>query len=193
VVGSSLESIYLSDIDGDRDIAPPPDTTLETECVETACTGTVGSLPADCSTVLNGLSVGPKLTTIGPYSIPGDVTINIGYKLTSSLKGWFTVRDGDIYSGSSFIMVPPQEPGSYDLYLTNSFALSSGTLDIKDSGGVERISDKGYGYAIDPINLAVQASDLPANVTKKPFFRALDPSESLLHKLFKFKISPFSR
>ena len=175
-VTSTLYSIYLEENDIDH-TKTPLDTTLKTKCVETACT--VGGLPVGCTSI-GGLNVGSGLTAVGSYAIPGDVTINIGYKLTSTLHGWFTVLDGDIYDGSGFVMIVPQEPKSYDSYLTNSFALSSGLLNIKDSASPQRvrISGKGYGYPTASINLAVLPSDLPANAGLKKItsLSNLDPS-----------------
>jgi len=168
---TELESIYLEESDDIDSTKVPLDTTLETECVETYCT--VGGLPTDCSTPLAGLNVASNLMVTGPYPIPGDVTIDIGYKLTSTLEGWFTVLDGDIYSGSGFTMVVPQEPAIpliYDPYLTNSFVLSSGALTVRDSDTPqnERIipdgsGSYGYGFSTNQVNLSVLRSDFPAN------------------------------
>ena len=186
-VGSNLGSIYLEE----GDFNTPLDTTFEIKCVETACTHDFDpdALPSDCTVAETDPAVlrpsFKSLSAVGAYPIPGDITVDLGYKLVSTLNGWFTVLNGSIYSGSGFDMVTPQELGSYAPYLTNSFALSSGSTDlvVRDKTLSERIVPEsgsgGYGYIIDPINLAVQASDLPANDDLELIssLSDLDPSE----------------
>ncbi|MBD3366432.1 hypothetical protein GF360_03805 [candidate division WWE3 bacterium] len=160
-VGSDVTGMYL-ELD---DLDAPTDTNFQLGCV------TPGTL-----------SVGPGLLATGPYTVPGNVTINLGYELTSALDGWFTVVNGGVYSGSAITMITPETPGVYDNYMTDDFALSAGDLsDVESSDSNSAISSAPeYGYASSPLFLAIASGDLSggefADISSTEDFSGLDPT-----------------
>ncbi|MFA6981678.1 MAG: hypothetical protein WC243_01475 [Patescibacteria group bacterium] len=134
-----MESIYLTNV------PILSDKTLEPVCVSDRSANPTGFMPQ-----------GTGFAAPDGYTIAGPVVLDLAYKLSSSLDGWFTSIDGDVYSGGVIAQnMPTNLAGNGGFTGTllqtvdspSAYAFANLDIDIKASGDVERVFNDAGGSA----------------------------------------------